>query len=297
MPHSLNQELIDDILKLAKDGNDELYEKIEQLITSYHSIQKQNSYFIKKWDKHSLIAKEKELKKDKMLEQQSRLATMGEMIDTIAHQWKQPLNSISMLSNMLKDDFKKDLVDMRYIDELDDTIQMQIEHMINTLSEFRKFFRPDTNKESFTIEDCVKSVKVLLKDELVAQNVNIYTNIDEAISIYANKNEFKHLFINLINNSIDAYNERGIDKRDIFIECKVLDNQIIITFKDNAGGIDKDILEDIFQPNFTTKAEGKGSGVGLYIASKIIEKYDGFIKANSTDVSAIFTITLNNSII
>ncbi|MBN2782431.1 MAG: hypothetical protein JXQ66_04255 [Campylobacterales bacterium] len=140
MPNSLSKEFIDEILQLSKSANHDLSTKIEKLIHSYNSIQKQNDYFIKKWDKQSLIIKEKELKKDKMLEQQSRLATMGEMLDTVAHQWKQPLNSISILSSMLKDDFKTHKVDEKYIEELDDTIQLQIEHLINTLSEFRKFF-------------------------------------------------------------------------------------------------------------------------------------------------------------
>ncbi|MBN2783069.1 MAG: HAMP domain-containing histidine kinase, partial [Campylobacterales bacterium] len=98
-------------------------------------------------------------------------------------------------------------------------------------------------------------------------------------------------------NSIDAYNEKNIDNREIFISAKLQDDMVIIKVEDNAGGIDKEILDHIFEPNFTTKPEGKGSGVGLYIASKIIKKDGGSIKADTTNSGAIFTITLNQPLI
>ncbi len=295
MSNSLNQEFIDEIIKLSKETHNGLDAKIDKLLHNYYSIKKQNNYFLKQWDKHSLATKKKEQKKDKMLEQQSRLATMGEMIDTIAHQWKQPLNSISMLSDMLKDDYKHNLVDYEYIDDYDTNIQIQIDHLLNTLNEFRRFFRPMTNSEKFTIEECIKSVKILMKDQLISQNINLYQDIDENAQIEANQNEFKHLFINLINNSIDAFNEKEILERNIYIKCHIKDARVHIEVEDDAGGIPKNILKDIFQPNFTTKPEEKGTGIGLYIASKIVEKYNGVMKADNTKKGAIFTIVLNQS--
>jgi signal transduction histidine kinase len=295
MPNSINQELIDEIIELSKQCDNGLDTKIDTLLHDYNATKKQNSFFLNKWDKHNLSVKKEEQKKDKMLEQQSRLAAMGEMLDTIAHQWKQPLNSVSMLSDMLKDDYVHKLVDYEYIDDYNANIQIQVDHLLNTLKEFRRFFRPMTNNENFTIEESIKSVKVLMKDQLISQNINLYLDIDEHASIYANKNEFKHLFINLINNSIDAFNEKNINERNIYIRSYIKNLNVIIEVEDNANGIPADIIEKVFEPNFTTKSEDRGSGVGLYIASKIISKHNGTIKVHNSKMGAIFTIILNQS--
>ncbi|MBD3824525.1 MAG: hypothetical protein IE916_08465 [Epsilonproteobacteria bacterium] len=118
MPH--NQKLINDILALSKRCDNELYAKITELLEKYYTqtqecqkLQKQNEFFLQKWDRRNILDHEREAKKDQMLEQQSRLAAMGEMIDAVAHQWKQPLNSISMLIDMLKIDFRAPLKTLR----------------------------------------------------------------------------------------------------------------------------------------------------------------------------------------
>ena len=217
---------------------------------------------------------------------------MGEMIDAIAHQWKQPLNSLSMMSDMLKDDFKNNLVDEAYIDELHETAHFQIEHMVNTLSEFRTFFRPSTKNETFTPYDIVNSVRILMKDELISQNVLIELEIDYDVELFGNKNEFKHLILNLINNSIDAFNERSITHRVIIIRCYSENENTYIEFEDNAGGISDDIIDDVFKPNVTTKAEGKGTGIGLYMSEQIVKKNHGTINVYNAKDGALFTIIL-----
>ena len=233
-----------------------------------------------------------EQNKEKMLEQQSRLAAMGEMIDSIAHQWKQPLNAISMIADMLKVDYEANGLNDSYIDELNETIHLQIEHMVGTLSEFRDFLRPSTKNEKFTFKDVFEKVQILMKDELISQNLHISFNIDETLMIYGNQNEFKHLFINLVNNSIDAFNEKHVEKRELHVCCYKKDDYIVIEFKDNAGGIDERVIDTLFDAHITTKAIGKGTGIGLYMSKKIVEKNNGSISAKNANGGAFFTITL-----
>jgi len=299
MKSDINQELIDEIVQLSKEGNEELHNKIKKFIDIYdeqkilnEKITKENQLFLNGKDKRNILNHKK---KDKIIEQQSRLAAMGEMIDVVAHQWKQPLNAISMLIDILRDDFKNNDVNDEYINDLDETIHLQIDHMVNTLNEFRNFLRPSTKNEDFYLYSVINNVQTLMKDELISQNIHITLDIDQELKTYGNKNEFKHLFINLINNSIDAFNEHEILTREVSIRCTSIDEKIHIVVEDNAGGIPKNIIKHIFKPNVTTKPEGKGTGIGLYMSSQIISKYNGTIEVQNTDVGAIFTIVLRHS--
>jgi signal transduction histidine kinase len=304
MSNKITQILLKELVNLSKKSDAKLAEKIQTVLDFYVNEQKenqktikQNEYFLKQWDKRNIIAHERAAQKDEMLEQQSRLASMGEMIDAIAHQWKQPLNSISMMSDMLKQDFENGLVNSKYIKGLDETIHMQVDHMVSTLHEFRTFFRPSTKNEEFTIKDAMHSVQILMKDELISQNILLNIDIDEHVKIYGNKNEFKHLFINLINNSIYAFNEKNILKRNIAIRCYEENNNIYIEVEDNAGGVSNKVIKDIFKPNVTTKTEDKGTGIGLYMSEQLVKKNHGSINVHNTKVGAFFTITLHKTTI
>nr|WP_321266693.1 HAMP domain-containing sensor histidine kinase [uncultured Sulfurimonas sp.] len=304
MSNRITQILLQEIVNLSKKSDEKLAKKIQTVLDFYVSEQienqktiKQNEYFLKQWDKRNIIAHERSLQKDEMLEQQSRLAAMGEMIDSIAHQWKQPLNSISMISDMLREDFENGTVNSQYIQELDTTVHLQIDHMVSTLHEFRTFFRPSTKNEEFTIIDAMHSVEILMKDELISQNILLNIEIDEHIKLFGNKNEFKHLFINLINNSIDAYNDKNINHRNINIRCYKEDINIYIEVEDDAGGIKSEVIKDIFKANITTKAEGKGTGIGLYMSEQLVRKNHGTINVHNTKNGALFTITLRQTTI
>jgi len=295
MKKDIAQELINEIEDLSKNSDKKLYGKIKAFIDVYYEqkkinekITRENNFFLKKWDKRNIIEFDK---KDKIIEQQSRLAAMGEMIDAVAHQWKQPLNSISMMIDMLKDDFKKGgFVDENYIDDLNKTTHLQIDHMTTTLNEFRNFLRPSTKNENFYLNTVIQNVQILMKDELIAQNLHLNLEIDEDIQLFGNKNEFKHLFINLINNSIDAFNEKDIQSREVTIRCYKEYNSIYIEVEDNAGGIPKNIINHIFKPNVTTKSEGKGTGIGLYMSSQIVSKNNASINVHNTENGVLFTI-------
>jgi len=228
----------------------------------------------------------------KRFEQQAKMAAMGEMMDAVAHQWKQPLNAISMMSDMLKSDFAENIVDQPYIDELSDDFQTQIEHMVTTLSEFRNFFRPKETKESFGLKRSLSSVMLLVNDEFMKNSINIDIQSDKEILIHGIENEFKHLVLNIINNAKDAFNEHDIKKRDIYIRFFTTENSTILEIQDNAGGIPKNVIEHIFKPEVTTKATGKGTGIGLYMSMQIAQKLDGTLSVKNLNEGACFTLEI-----
>ncbi len=228
----------------------------------------------------------------KRYQQQAKMAAMGEMMDAVAHQWKQPLNAISMMSDMLVDDFKSGDVDQSYVDELSNDTQTQIEHMVTTLNEFRNFFRSKDSKASFGVKRCVQSVMLLVKDEFLTHNINIHVESEKEILLHGNENEFKHLVLNIINNAKDAFNEKEIKNRDIFINFYNEDNHIHVDIEDTAGGIPSHIIGSIFKPEFTTKESGKGTGIGLYMSMQIAEKFGGQLSVNNTDKGACFKLKI-----
>ena len=228
----------------------------------------------------------------KRYEQQAKMAAMGEMMDAVAHQWKQPLNALSMMSDMLVADFHDSIVDEAYIAELSIDAQTQIEHMVNTLNEFRNFFRPKETKESFGIKRCITSVLVLVNDEFMQNLINIHIQSEQEILLYGIENEFKHLVLNIINNAKDAFNEREIKHRDIFISFSKDDTNIILQIQDNAGGIPSQVIDNIFKPEFTTKAKDKGTGIGLYMSTQIAEKLGGKLSVKNVEDGAKFSLVI-----
>lgn len=228
----------------------------------------------------------------KRYEQQAKMAAMGEMMDAVAHQWKQPLNAISMMSDMLASDFKRDDVTLEYIEEFSQDIQTQIAHMVSTLSEFRNFFRSKDTYENFGIKRSLNSVLVLVNDEFMQNNINIHIESEKELLIYGIENEFKHLILNIINNAKDAFNEREIENRHIYINFFKDETDITLVIRDNAGGIALSVLDKIFQPEVTTKKDGKGTGIGLYMSTQIAHKLGGKLSVKNVDQGAAFSLKI-----
>ena len=228
----------------------------------------------------------------KLYEQQAKMAAMGEMMDAVAHQWKQPLNALSLMTDLLKDDFSNGGVNQEYIDEMAHDSQAQIQHMVTTLTEFRSFFRPKDKTETFGIKRCIQSVMLLVNDEFLHNNINIHIQSDKEILINGIENEFKHLILNIINNSKDAFNERELQQRDIYINFYQEDSHINLEIEDNAGGIPNNVIHDIFKPEVTTKEEGKGTGIGLYMSMQIAQKLNGSLSVMNTEQGARFLLEI-----
>lgn len=307
--HELLQE-IESLSKLTRTG---LHKKVQTFIklyeretTHYRTImlygEKQNSRLtqLKNQLDHLNASLEERVaqevaarqEKEKMLEQQAKMAAMGEMMDAVAHQWKQPLNALSMLSDLLLSDYLEGSVDNAYITSFHQDTHEQIEHLLSTLATFRAFFRPNKGAEPFGAKRSIQSVMLLVKDEFLQHGITIDLNIDKEVIIEGIENEFKHLILNIINNAKDAFIENGINKRQITITFIHENHDFIIKLCDNAGGIPENILQEIFKPNVTSKAEGKGTGIGLYMSSQIAQKLGGTLQAINENDGACFLLTM-----
>jgi signal transduction histidine kinase len=212
--------------------------------------------------------------KDDALQQQSKLASMGEMIGAIAHQWRQPLNALGIQIQGLKYNYKNGEIDEQFIKEFIAKNKETIKFMSNTIDDFRSFFRVDKTKTEFKILETLKSVLSMQSAQL--QNHNITVDLQgEEFEYFGLKSEFQQVILNIINNAKDALLEKNISQPHIIIE--VDKSKKSLTICDNAGGIDKEVIQRVFEPYFTTKEQGKGTGMGLYMSKMIIEENMGSV--------------------
>ncbi len=228
---------------------------------------------------------------NKLIVQLSKLATMGQIINIVAHQWKQPLNIIS--TNIMKLEFINE-VSKEQINQISNTINHQLVHLRETIDEFRNFFRNEKTVQSIEINALFESILLLLRDDMINNKIELIIKGDKELNIDVIVNEFKHVFINLINNSKEAFIENNIIDRKIEINIYTSMKNIIIEYTDNAGGIKDKIIREIFKLNYTTKETG--TGIGLYLCKCIIERINGSIHVSSMDDGACFKVVLPNMI-
>ncbi|RXK04382.1 sensor histidine kinase [Halarcobacter ebronensis] len=212
-------------------------------------------------------------KQQNILAQQSKMAAIGTMIGNIAHQWRQPLSLISTIATGLK--LKKELDTLsdedfyEGMDKVNDTTQ----YLSKTIDDFRNFFNSNKVKKEFTIKDAFENCFNLVNVQFKNHDINIIEEIGES-KIYGIQTELVQVLINILNNSRDELLKlEPEEKRYIFINTKEINDELIITIKDNAGGIKEEILDNIFEPYFTTKHQSQGTGIGLYMSEEIIVKH------------------------
>jgi len=224
--------------------------------------------------------------KNQMIGQQHKLVAMGEMIGAIAHQWRQPLNALSINIQNLEDDFYEGLIDEAFIEAFVTYNQNIISFMSSTIDDFRNFFRIDKEKQDFSVKKAIEETLHLQEAQLSNHGIRVELS-GEDFSLHTYKSEFKQVLLNLIGNAKDAIIAHK--RRDGQITISLLSSAI--TFEDNGGGIETSLLERIFEPYFTTKEQGKGIGLGLYISKMIMEQHlQGTLHAHNGDEGAIFTI-------
>jgi len=233
---------------------------------------------------------------ERILAQQAKHAAMGEMMDAVAHQWKQPLNAISMLTDILVSEYADGDVDEAYLEEYRTTLWQQLDHLLNTLDEFRSFFRPDKESEIFNLSKAIDSILLLIHDEFMGKAINFSIEGDNTIDLYGIENEFKHIVLNILNNAKDAFIEHNISPRKMKISFYREKENIILEICDNAGGIPTSVIDSIFDANVTTKGEGTGTGIGLYMSSQIAEKMNATLEVTNKNEGACFTFTAPFSI-
>lgn len=253
----------------------------------------------------SIKLKEELFEKEQMLVQTSKLAAMGEMIGNIAHQWKQPLSIISMEANKLKANYAlNEILEPQTALNFADNTLKQVEFLAKTIDDFRGFFNPNKPNEVYNLKSFIDKCIDLVDASFDSNTIKTIKDIDDKIDSYGDPNQLLQAIINILNNARDALkNASDLREKLVFIVSAKEDEHqnIVISIKDNAGGIPENILPRIFEPYFTTKEEQKGTGLGLYISHTIITKnLKGSIKAEN-DIfeydgekykGAKFTITL-----
>ena len=246
-------------------------------------------------DKKVRIETLKNAKKDRLLQNQSKLAELGDMIGNIAHQWRHPLTRLSLtLQNLKAFQAKGKLGDKLLNESLDNSLH-QIEFMSNTIDNFKDFYKKDTNKKDFLIIEAIESILKIIGPTLEHNNIEIIIIDKNNLSIFGNKNEFSQVLMNLIVNAKDAFEDKNIAFPKIEINIQKIEKRIKIEIIDNAGGIEKNIILNIFDPYFTTK-DSKGTGIGLYLSKAIIEdKMKGKLSVENKDNGAVFTIYLEST--
>lgn len=210
-------------------------------------------------------------KQEALILQQSKFASMGEMIANIAHQWRQPLSIISTSATGIKVQKEMGMLTDEFEFESLDSINENVQYLSKTIEDFRNFFKEEKIKNEVDIEEILSKTLSLVSSRLKNRNINIITSY-ERIVFETLETELIHVFINIINNAIDAFEDVTTEKF-IFIQTQQTSNAIVISIKDNAGGIDPNILNLVFDPYFTTKEFSKGTGIGLYMCKEIVVKH------------------------
>jgi len=234
---------------------------------------------------------QKRKQQEELLFEQSRLAAIAEMMDAVAHQWIQPLNMLSMYTYTLSLQAEKDkMVPFHSVQQFKENFSKQINHMTETLNNFRSFFCPIKEKQIFHISQIIQSVLNLLHDDLLKHSIKVNVHQDEDFMLSGNPNEFKHILINMISNAKYAFDRQAQENRQITIN--ILGKEKKFEIIDNAGGIPASILNDIFKMNVTSKKD-EGTGIGLYMSQQIAQKHQGILTVENTCEGAKFTFTLN----
>ena len=255
------------------------------------------------------IEVEKNRKKDEKMLEQSRLAQMGEMISMIAHQWRQPLAAIGSTAINMKFKLELESFDLTkeydrkkceefFIKELND-IEKYVQNLTTTIDDFRNFYKPNKEVKKVSIEEPLQKALGIIKNSFESQNVTITKILKTKKEIHVYESELMQVFLNILQNSLDSF--KGVrDDRDKRIDILLEDKKegIKVTFSDNASGIPESIINNIFDPYFSTKNKKNGTGLGLYMSKTIIEKHHkGKINVyNNTgeNMGACFEITIKD---
>jgi PAS domain S-box-containing protein len=240
------------------------------------------------------LALEKEQEKNrKLLIQQSKMAELGNMIGTIAHQWKQPLNAIGLSAQSMAMDADLGELDAQKAQEGADRIMDHIRFMSQTMDEFRSFYKPDRQKECFDLAPALDRVIHLLEPTLEKASITLNVQSAKEVQLSGFPNEFQQVILNLLNNAIDAIKQREVKEGVIALEIEHTKEGVLLRVQDNAGGIDEKLLpEALFDPFASTKGE-KGTGVGLSLSKTIIEeRMGGLLRACNRQGGAALEVLL-----
>lgn len=230
---------------------------------------------------------------EKVLLIKSKNIVMGEMIEMIAHQWRQPITTIGMISNNIILNMILDELDTSILKEDLEGINRQIRYLSDTIDDFRNFFKESKKEEEFVLSEVITSSINLLEKQFAKEDIAlVFQNNCQSIVLKTFKSELVQAMINIVANAKDAFDD-DIQDKFVKISCSCDAKGIYITIEDNAGGIDKEIIDKVFDLYFSTKKQKNGTGLGLYVSKIIIcEHLHGRISAKNKDGGAVFEIVL-----
>jgi len=226
-------------------------------------------------EKERLQAMENLGMQEQLLIKQGRFAAMGEMIGNIAHQWRQPLNTLGLIVQEMPAYFKLGKLDQQYLDESVNKAMQTISNMSHTIDIFRDFLKPDKARVLFLVSETVQKAVSIVEESFEVMGLQIQTVINEEVSIEGCQNELAQVILNILMNAKDALLEQNIVNPLIVLRLFSEHGKAVLTVTDNAGGIPDAIIDKIFDPYFTTKGPDKGTGIGLFMSKAIIEKNIG----------------------
>jgi PAS domain S-box-containing protein len=240
------------------------------------------------------VAKNRE--KDVIMIQQNRQAALGEMLDHIAHQWKQPLNSISFIVQDLEATWSCDGLTDVYVDEAVSKTTALVEHMAQTIEVFRDFYRSEKEKTVFSIKESIDKALSFISPVLRFHAITLDLDVDPGLAAIGYSKEYAQVLLNIMTNARDVFLERKTEKPRLEVKAFAEETKAVVTITDNAGGIPDTIIDKVFDLYFTTRESSGGTGVGLYMSKNIIEKnMGGKLNAANVDGGAQFRIELDVS--
>ena len=279
-------------LKMALERKERELEQLNKTLEERVRLQTRKLYELNK-NLEERIRDEvrKNEEKQKMLFLQSRMASLGQMMANIAHQWRQPLTELALALFNLKKAAQRH--DNEQIDAAYNDAKALIHNMSQTIEDFINFFKPDKPKTSFALAESFDEAMQILEKTLEKEYIDISKEIDGSLKVRGVTNELSQVFINLLQNAKDAFRQRGIRDRHIAVRIYRDGDEVVAEVNDNAGGIEPHVIERIFEPYFTTKHAAQGTGLGLFMSKMIIEKsFGGSIEVENIDHGVRFSIRL-----
>ncbi len=234
-------------------------------------------------------------KMEALMIHQSRYVAMGEMIGNIAHQWRQPLNTLSIIISNINEIVNEDEIEYEMLERMIGKSRSIIVSMSQTIDDFRYFFKPQESKGAFDVQESIAKTLYLTEERLSHNGITFIVE-GEPTKIYGYSNQFSQIMLNLINNSADALMESDKKERWIKVETKNDSDKALVRICDNGGGINENVIDQIFEPYVTTKETQNGTGLGLYMTKMIIHKnFEGDIHVSNTPGGACFEMIFQNT--
>lgn len=288
--------ITDDLREQALKMEADLYARSREMASTSQKLKKANEELEGALRKLEAESEERmhavnELRvREQLLIQQNRLAAMGEMLVNISHQWRQPLNTLGLILQKLAMSYRQGTFSGKMLDKSVSRGSELIEHMSRTIDDFSAYLNPDQDKASFDMLDVVKKAVTMAVESLRGVQVEV-DHPPSPVTATGYRNQFVQVLINILMNARDALEEGATIDPMIAVKIFREDGKSVVTIADNAGGIPAQVMDRIFEPYFTTKAPGKGTGIGLFMSRTIIEKgMGGRLTARNTGDGAEFRI-------